>query len=71
MPVSAFPWWWSDVTIPGPTWFLPIQMLREPLRRPEIASKRRIPGVCAVSSVSSSWPVWCRCACQAASAAWG
>ena len=49
---------------------LPIQILREPLRLPEIASKRRMPGVCAVSSLSSSWPVWWSCRCQASLPAW-
>ena len=38
MPVSASPWWWSAEHMLGATWFLPIQILREPLRAPEIAS---------------------------------
>ena len=56
--------------MPGATWVLPIQILREPLRLPEIASKRRMPGVCAVSSLSSSWPVWWSRRCQASLPAW-
>ncbi len=38
MPVSASPWWWSPERMPGATRVLPIQILREPLRLPEIAS---------------------------------
>src|SRR5918995_100947 len=37
MPVSASPWWWSAERMPGATRFVPIQILRDPLRRPEIA----------------------------------
>jgi len=66
MPVSASPWWWSPETIPGATIALPIQSLRDPCRFPEIASYLRMPGVCAVSSLSSLLPVWCSCRCQAA-----
>src|ERR671911_34302 len=38
MPVSASPWWWSAERMPGATRFVPIQILRDPLRRPEIAA---------------------------------
>ena len=38
MPVSASPWWWSPEHMPAATWLSPIQILREPLRAPEIAS---------------------------------
>ncbi len=70
MPVSASPWWWSPERMPGATWALPIQILREPFRLPEIASNRRMPGVCAVSSLSWSCCVWWSIRCHASLAAW-